>query len=93
MEKLTSYDRAYSLMEAIWENFSEDDKQWFLSTSTIAMHNDLGMHLRNHAGLWTEKWEPYLVNGVDHAHDHPDAISSRVMKTFQQNKKLEGIYA
>lgn len=88
MEKVTSYERAYSLMESIWENFSEEDKQWFLSTSTIAMHNDLGMHLRNHAGLWTEKWEPYLVNGVDHSQDHPDAISGRVLKTFQQNALL-----
>lgn len=88
MEKVTSYERAYSLMEAIWENFSEEDKQWFLSTPAIIMHNDLGMHLRNHAGLWADTWEPYLVSGVDHSQHHPDAISARVLKTFQQNKLL-----
>jgi hypothetical protein len=82
------YERAYNLMEEIWENFGSEDKEWFLTTDTILMHSDLGMHLRNYAHLWEEKWEPYLINGVDYSANHPDAVSGRVLKNFQQNMLL-----
>lgn len=86
---MTGYERAYALMEEIFNNFDEEDKKWFLSTEPVLMSHSLGRHLRNHAHLWDDKWEPYIVNGVDHSHEHPDAISGRVLKTFQQNKLLE----
>lgn len=84
---MNGYERAYALMEEIYNNFSEEDKKWFLSTDTTLMHNDLGRHLRNHAGLWQDEYTPLMIDGVDHSHGHPDAISARVLRQFQENKK------
>ena len=58
------YERAYALMEEIYQNFSRVDKLWFLGEDTV-MYSSLGRHLRNHASLWESDWEPVLVDGVD----------------------------
>lgn len=80
---MTPYEQTYALMEEIYQNFSRLDKLWFLGEEAISMHSTLGRHLRNHANLWQNTWEPELVDGVDHSPSHPDAISARVIRDFQ----------
>lgn len=87
---MSGYEETYKLMEEIYENFSDEDKQWFISEEPILMHNSLGMHLRNHAKLWTYHWEPELIDGVDHSPEHPDAVSNKVITDFQ-NKLLKDV--
>lgn len=87
---MKGYERAYALMEEIYKNFSRADKLWFLGENPIRMHSGLGMHLRNHANLWQDTWEPELINDVDCSPNHPDAISSKVIRDFQlEAKRLE----
>lgn len=79
------YKEAYELMEQIYENFSLKDKLWFTTSDPSSMHLGLGMHLRNHAKLWTYPWEPEIdpILGSDNSPNHPDAISNQVIKDFQ----------
>lgn len=77
------YKEAYELMEQIYENFSLKDKLWFATSDPSSMHLGLGMHLRNHAKLWTYPWVPEIVDGVDVSENHPDAVSGKVIKDFQ----------
>jgi hypothetical protein len=83
---MSGYERAYALMGEIYENFSREDKLWFINENPVMMHLNLGMHLRNHANLWQDAWEPELIDGVDHSPTHPDAISSKVIREFQKAK-------
>lgn len=84
---MNAYEATYTLMGEIWENFSEEDKKWFLNTPAAEMHLDLGMHLRNHAHLWSYEWEPLIENGVDISVNHPDALSNKVIRDFQKVKR------
>lgn len=80
----TYYQSGMDLMAEIYANFSDEDKAWFKSTPPAAMHHSLGRHLRNYCNMWEIKWEPELIDGVDHSENHPDAISSRVIKDYQK---------
>lgn len=86
---MKGYERAYSLMEEIYNNFSRLDKLWFLGEDPVMMHSSLGMHLRNHASLWQDTWEPELINDIDHSPNHPVAISSKVIRDFQVMAKQQ----
>lgn len=87
---MSGYEKAYSLMEEIWNNFSEKDKQWFISEDPILMHSTLGRHLRNYADLWQTPWTPEVdERGIDMSPNHPDAISSKVIQDFQTKMKGE----
>ncbi|WP_391560311.1 hypothetical protein [Robertmurraya sp.] len=87
---MNGYERAYALMGEIYNNFSRADKLWFHAEEPALMHLSLGMHLRNHASLWQDAWEPELIGDVDHSPDHPDAISNKVIRDFQsETKRLE----
>lgn len=87
---MKGYERAYALMEEIYKNFSRLDKLWFLGEDPVMMHSSLGRHLRNHANLWQDVWEPELVNDIDCSPNHPDAISGKVIRDFQlEAKRLE----
>lgn len=87
---MNGYERAYTLMREIYNNFSRADKLWFHSEEPALVHLSLGMHLRNHANLWQDNWEPELIDGVDYSASHPDAISSKVIRDFQSEaKRLE----
>lgn len=88
---MPGYKEAYELMEQIYENFSDEDKEWFVNEDPVMMHLTLGMHIRNHAGLWSVPHEPEIVDGVDISENHPDAISSKVIKDFQNTIKLENV--
>lgn len=91
---ICGYERAYSLLELIWETWDGDTKDWYIKANTIELHSSLGRILRDGASLWDDEWQPLLIENADgalhdHSHQHPDAISARVMKTFQENKKRE----
>ena len=45
----------------------------------IRYHHSLGQDIRNEFGLWSDKWEPKIVEGVDMSEDHPDAISQKII--------------
>ena len=45
-----------------------------------AYHHTLGQKIRNHFGLWQHEWTPHLIDAVDHATEHPDNISGRVIE-------------
>ncbi|AND74930.1 hypothetical protein pf16_07 [Pseudomonas phage pf16] len=84
----TLFDDAVALLGLIWLNLGQEDKEWFLEAEPYEMHNDLGRHLRNHCGMWEVPHVPVIVDGVDMAVDHPDAISHRAIVHFQQLKQL-----
>lgn len=46
----------------------------------IFLHHGVGQDIRNEFKLWETVWEPELVDGIDYSENHPDAISSRVIK-------------
>lgn len=85
---MSLFDDAVKLLGEIWTNLSLDDKVWFLNEEPIMMHNTLGRHLRNHCGMWEVPYTPVIVDGVDVAVDHPDAISQRAIVHFQKLKLL-----
>ena len=43
-------------------------------------HHTLGRKIRTHFRLWTYPWEPDIRHNVDHAAEHPDQISMRVIE-------------
>lgn len=88
----TPYNQAYALMEEIYKNFSREDQLTFLREDTLTMHHTLGMHLRNHAKLWENPWEPELIDGVDYSRNHPDAISSQVLRDFQLHARQQDFH-
>lgn len=52
----------------------------------IGLHHSLGRYIRNSYRLWELKWEPHLVEGVDHSDEHPDAISMKII--YRLHEKL-----
>lgn len=86
------YKAGMELMHEIYANFSDDDRVWFQTQPPAAMHLGLGMHLRNHCKMWDNVWVPDFIDGVDHSPNHPDAISSRVIRDFQAKVLLNKIY-
>ena len=45
-----------------------------------SFHHTTGRFIRNTYELWANKWEPEDIDGVDHSPNHPDAISSSILK-------------
>lgn len=43
-------------------------------------HHGLGSWIRNQFNLWSYPWTPVLVDGVDMADDHPDAVSMSIIE-------------
>jgi hypothetical protein len=62
----------------------EDQTEFFLAPihgeSLIRFHHSLGRYIRNKYNLWELKWNPVLVNGVDHSPYHPDAVSQTIVE-------------
>ena len=46
----------------------------------VKFHHSLGRNIRNHFCLWKHEWVPDIIDGVDHAKDHPDQISMKVLE-------------
>jgi len=66
-----------------FEEAPEDQQREFLKRSAIEYHHTLGREIRNRFGLWFNKWEPKIIDGVDYSEDHPDNISGRVIESIQ----------
>jgi hypothetical protein len=43
-------------------------------------HHSIGRDIRNHFKLWEIEWQPVIVDGIDEADDHPDAVSMKIIK-------------
>lgn len=43
-------------------------------------HHSVGQWIRNEYHLWEVDWAPEIVDGVDCSPNHPDAISSRILR-------------
>jgi hypothetical protein len=55
----------------------------------IVYHNTLGRNIRNHFNIWKNTWEPKIINGFDHAEDHPDQISMRIIQNVWRRSQTE----
>lgn len=55
----------------------------------IAYHHTLGRHIRNTYKLWEKEHTPVIIDGVDCAEDHPDAISMRIIEKLYDYKLNE----
>lgn len=83
VRRKSSYEKGLTLLQEIWDHMPCQDKQWFLKTDPMMMHFNLGAHLRNECGMWNQVWVADVIDGVDYAIDHPDAVSMRVIRDFQ----------
>lgn len=43
-------------------------------------HLSLGSEIRNEFGLWKNKWDPVIIDGVDVSPEHPDSVAMRVIE-------------
>lgn len=52
--------------------------------------SSLGRVIRNHFSMWSDHWEPMIINGVDCSPSHPDQRSHALMlsawKNLQEHK-------
>jgi len=95
-----SYLSKEEIIKELVANLKEDDIKFLRSEEVDTaekmgqFHHSVGMHIRNHYGLW-EKDNPlvqlwfeahennditYILSGVDHHPNHPDAVSSEILK-------------
>jgi hypothetical protein len=62
----------------------EDQTAFFLAPlhgeSLIRFHHSLGRHIRNKYNLWQLKWNPEIIDDVDHSPYHPDAVSQIIIE-------------
>lgn len=71
------------VVERWFQKSTASDQQEFLSTPKDQLHryhDSLGRSIRNEFKLWETSWIPEIVNGVDHAKDHPDSRSMQVIE-------------
>ena len=76
-----------------FEDMVTEVTQWYLNSPDDAQiefqrtpENDLhilyltiGRDIRNHFKLWEIEWQPVIIDGIDIADDHPEAVSMRVI--------------
>ena len=65
------------------DNSSEEERNTFINTERENLgeyHHSLGMNIRNHFRLWDHEWVPVIKDGCDHAPDHPDTTSFKVIE-------------
>lgn len=81
---IVNYRSEESIAREVFKNLSweEFDLIGTIPTSHDMMefHHSVGRYIRNHYKLWERGYIPVIVNGVDVAEDHPDAISSRILE-------------
>jgi hypothetical protein len=73
------------IVEQLAPLISEEDREWikaFDKKDLPMLHHDVGRFIRNHFKLWERQHEPVIIDGVDHAEDHPDAISMRIIEKY-----------
>lgn len=80
------------IVDDIIKHLSEKDSDYLKNMERDelgSLHFFMGMQIRNTYGLWKRKWEPKIIDGVDHAEDHPDAISMRIIEKIYDKLKNE----
>jgi len=83
------------LQNEILQHWSEDEKNNFFisewgSSSLAGYHHTFGRYIRNKYSLWKIDWEPELIDGVDHSPEHPDNVSSLIIKEVWK-RGLDGL--
>lgn len=75
-------DEVYSWYKA----WSWEDQEYFRTHNTVEFHHGIGRNIRNHFGLWQRPAHTPEIDdrGVDMSPNHPDAISSRILKAVQE---------
>jgi len=73
------------LQRIVKEEWTQEDRDYFFTTgwdsrALSQYHHTLGREIRNNYNLWEIKWEPKLIDGVDHSPEHPDNASSEIIK-------------
>ena len=68
----------------IVDNRLDDDTKTYIKDMSFedvgSLHHGFGTWIRNTFELWQRPaWEPVIIDGVDCAEDHPDAISFRII--------------
>jgi hypothetical protein len=80
-----------------FKNATKEDQEFFKLTPKNELHKyhfGLGMKIRNECGLWKEPWIPWkeeIIDGVDYSPDHPDAVSTQIIKTVWDKIQEENI--
>lgn len=78
-----NFERMVSTVQE-WINQDPEFKKEFMNCSyddlILYHHHPLGTRIRNEFKLWETEWEPKLIDGIDCAEDHPDAISMRIVE-------------
>lgn len=74
-----------------YSNWSIEDKKYFREHSYIEFHHGIGRNIRNKFGLWDRPpHEPIIDSrGFDISPEHPDAISSRIIRAVQYRANNE----
>jgi hypothetical protein len=71
-----------------FDDMPKNDQESFLALceqDLITLHHTLGRSIRNEFHLWDNKWEPVIINNVDHSEEHPDSISMRIITEVWRN--------
>ena len=82
-EKLNIGEIVDDIVRIIQDEWNDEDRKIFTECefdNLIQFHHGMGTSIRNDYGLWKHEWEPVIVDGVDCAVDHPDAISMNIIK-------------
>lgn len=71
------------IVDDIITTFSEEEKQQLINLNEdelVGLHHTMGQWIRNHYSLWSYKWKPVMVDGVDTSKNHPDEVSFQIIK-------------
>ena len=72
------------IAQDVYNGLGDEDFILLLEVKTredmIQFHHSAGRHIRNHYKLWERTYTPVIIDGVDCAEDHPDAISARILE-------------
>lgn len=61
------------------------DQSIFRNSNIYELHHGVGRNIRNYFNLWNRPYEPDDIrNGIDYSLNHPDAISTRILKRVQE---------
>jgi len=71
------FQNEFVLTSATLENLRKTPKD-----QLIQFHSNLGRLIRNSLCLWNIKHKPKIVDGVDVSHNHPDAVSMRIIEAL-----------
>ena len=81
VETMNNHDTE-KIVDKIIRGLTEDDIQYIKSLkcdNLWSLHHTLGQSIRNDYNFWEMKWEPELIDGVDHSPYHPDNYSMTII--------------